>query len=279
MEAVMNQSFVKDLAIPPRPEIVSLLFEEMSRDEPDLRRITGRIAADVGLSAAMLKVANSPAIGLTRKARSIAQAVDVLGMRNVASIATGLAIRHALGAGDKSSDMLRFWDTAEKSAVICARLARRLRGIPGDEAYTFGLFHDCGIPLLMRQHPRYKETLARANRSGDRSFCAIEEEDIGTHHGAVGYFLARSWQLSDVVCKAVLWHHDLEMFDDPQMPDAVRNFIGIGHIAEHVQHLSMRSTVDIEWAKFEVSLRRHFALTEEDFLNLVDDAQEALAGE
>jgi HD-like signal output (HDOD) protein len=251
----------------------------MSRDVPALRRISKNISADVGLSAAMLKAVNSSAFGLATKARSIAQAVDILGMRNVSSIATGLAIRHALGSGDKNSDMTRFWDTAEKSALVCAHLARRLRGIPSDEAYTFGLFHDCGIPVLMGHHPRYKETLARANRSTDRSFVAVEEADIGTHHCAVGYFLARSWHLSDALCQGILWHHDREMFDDPQVPDAVRNFIGIAHIADHMQHLAIRSTVDVEWGKFAESVLRHFALTEEDFINLVDGTQEALQGE
>jgi len=274
----LEQAFVKNLAIPPRPQVVSMLFEEMSRDEPDLRRVAKVISADVGIAGAMLKTVNSSAFGLSRKATSVAQAIDLLGMRNVSGIATGLAIRHSIsGAANAALD--RFWDSAEKTAIISAHLARVLREVPADEAYTLGLFHDCGIPLLLRQFPAYKETLARANRSAERSFTQTEEAEVGTHHAAVGYFLARSWHLSEPLSMAILRHHDIEAFADASVPGAVRSFIGIIHLAEHIQHLMMRSTVDVEWVKFEAVVLRHFSLGEEDFINLVDGAQESLQAE
>ena len=235
MECTLDQDFVRSLTIPPRPEIVAVLFEEMSRDVPDLRRISKSISADVGLSAAMLKVVNSPAFNLVQKARSITQAVELLGMRNVSGIATGLVIRHALAGGEKDAAMIRFWDTAEKTALICAISRNPCAAFRATRPTPSTCSHDCGIPLLMRRYPQYKETLARANRSGDRSFAQVEEEDVGTHHGAVGYFRARSWSLPDTMCQAILSHHDLGMYDDPEVADAVRNFVGIGHIAEHVE--------------------------------------------
>ncbi|MDK9723412.1 MAG: HDOD domain-containing protein [Sterolibacteriaceae bacterium MAG5] len=274
-EAMLSQDLVRNLAIPPRPEIVNVLFEEMSRDEPDLARVGQKIAADVGLAAAMLKVANSALFGGSGRARSVYQAIDLLGMRNVSSIATGLVIRHSLGGG-KNAALERFWDTAEKVAMICAYLAKALRGIPVDEAYTLGLFHDCGIPLLMERFPNYRETLARANRAPDRSFFSVEDEEIGTNHGAVGYFLARSWSLHDDLCNAIRWHHEPDVFRDSEVSETVRNYVGLIHLAQHVQHRQMRSTTDVEWSKFVDVVLGHFALGEEDFINLVDGAQESL---
>lgn len=273
-ETMLSQDLVRNLAIPPRPEIVTVLFEEMSRDEPDLGRVGQKIAADVGLAAAMLKVANSALFGGAGRARSVSQAIDLLGMRNVSSIATGLVIRHSLGGKDAA--LQRFWDTAEKVAMVCAYLARTLRGIPVDEAYTLGLFHDCGIALLMNRFTNYRETLARANRAADRSFFSVEDEDIGTNHGAVGYFLARSWCLHDDLCNAIRWHHEPDIFVDADVCDTVRSYVGIIHLAQHVQHRQMRSTTDVEWNKFADAVLAHFALGEEDFINLVDGAQESL---
>lgn len=278
LENTLDQEVVRHLTIPPRPDIVSVLFEEMSRDEPDLGRVSKRIAADVGLAAAMLKAANSPAFGLNRKVRSVAQAVDFLGMRNVSGIATGLVIRHALSGKDKNSGSEHFWDAAEKTALICARLARKLRGIPVDEAYTFGLFHDCGIPLLMRRFPGYDDTLRRANLDDERSFATVEEDDVGTHHGAVGYFLTRSWQLPDDFCRAILWHHDTEVFADGEVAEPVRNFVGIVHLAEHILNLLVYESATIEWSRFAAPVLRHFGLDNEDFIDLVDEAREAIAG-
>lgn len=271
----LDQDFLSRLAIPPRPEIVSVLFQEMSRDEPDLGRVSRQISADVGLAAAMLKIVNSPAFGRDTKARSVAQAVSMLGMRNVSSIATGLAIRQSLGGGAQGG-FERFWDTAEKVALGCSYLAQALRGIPVEEAFTVGLFHDCGIPMLMRRFPNYREALELANRTGDRSFFDIENEAVGTDHGVVGYFLARSWNLDDDLSQALLRHHEVDLFASDDAGDRLRNYVGIIHFAQHIHHRQMRSTVDVEWLKFKPAVLAHFALSEEDYINLVDGAQEAV---
>lgn len=276
MDLASYESVLRDLAIPPRPQVVTTLFEEMSKDSPNLNRITQAIAADVALSAGMLRAANSPLFGLSRKVSSIAQAVKVLGLKHVTNIATGLAIRFALSGGDKGKSFERFWDTAEKTALTCHYLAGRLRGIAADEAYTYGLFHDCGIPVLMQRFPRYQDTLKRANESAGVAFTKVEEVETGTSHGILGYFLGRSWLLSEDMCQAILLHHEVRAFDDSATPDAVRNLVGIGHLAEHIQHETMRSAEDLEWHKFESAVMAHFALTEEDFLNLVDGAQAML---
>lgn len=266
-----------DLSIPPRPQVMLVLMEEMAREEPDLKRIQQAIQADPGLAGAMLKAVNSPAFGLVRKATSIAQAISLLGLRNINAIVSGLAVRQALQSG-KDAGMERFWDTAEKVALIGAELAHRLRGIPPDEAYTLGLIHDCGIPLLMQRFPAYRETLACANRGEGDGFSQIEERDIGTHHGAVGYFIARSWRLPDALCQAILWHHDQEVFDETrQISDAIRNFVGVVHLAQHIHHIRTRSVVDVEWERFSAPILAHFALNEEDYLNLVDAVQDKLA--
>jgi HD-like signal output (HDOD) protein len=253
-----------------------VLMEEMPREEPDLKRVTRAIQADPGLAGAMLKVVNSPAFGLSRKATSIAQAVGLLGLRNISTISSGLALRHAM-ADPNNTAMERFWDTAEKVALICAELARRLRGIAPDEAYTLGLFHDCGIPLLMARYPGYRDTLARANRGEGESFDKIEEAEIGTHHAAVGYFVARSWHLPETLSKAILWHHEPEVFAEGSgIPDPVRNFVGLVQFAAHIHHDRMRSVADVEWERFGAKVLAHFGLGDEDYLNLIDGMQETL---
>lgn len=272
IEVELNQDFVRNLTIPPRPEVVSRLFEEMSRDEPELSRVGDLIRADAGMAAAMLKAANSSAFGLARKVKSVPQAIEFLGMRNVSNIATGLAIRHALGGGGSDARHRNFWDKAEHMALVGAAFARTLRGIPVDEAYTFGLFHDCGIPLLMRQFKRYEETLARGLETDNPT--ASEEAAHGTHHGIVGYFLARSWQLPNDFCRAVLWHHDVEVFADMEVGETVRNLVGVAHIAEHILNLMLCGAAKPEWERFGAPVLAHFGLGEEDVLNLADEARE-----
>jgi len=267
-------ALVKDLAIPPRPQVVSVLFEEMSKDVPDLLRITKQISADVGLAAAMLKAVNSPLFRRSRSITSVSKAVDLLGLRNVSGIATGLVIRHAIGGGDKAPGLERFWDSAEKVALACGFLARHLRGIPVDEAYSYGLFHNCGIPLLLRRFPNYREVLIRANNDPEAaSFTDVEDQAIGTNHAVVGYFMARSWQLAESMSQAILYHHDLGVFaGEHSLPVATLNFIALGHMAERIDFLASRTAEDVEWDRVKRKVLRHFGLNEEEFAELADDA-------
>lgn len=259
---------IGSLQIPPRPEVVTALMEEKDREEPNFKRIAKLITADVSLSAMMIKTVNSPAFGLDRKLASVPQALHLIGLKQVTSVATALVMRN-LSSGGSSASLERFWDSAEKVALICARTAKQL-SMATDEAYSYGLFHNCGIPLLMQHFPHYKEVLIAANCEEGMSFTACEEADVGTSHATVGYFLARSWNLPDELCQAILRHHELEVFDVTIVGDHMLDFIAIGHLAEHVHHLSARSSEDIEWRKFEDAVLKHFGLSDGDYQDIVE---------
>ena len=260
---------IGSLQIPPRPEVVTALMEEKAREEPNFQRIAKLIKADVGLSAAMIKVVNSAAFGLNQKLASVPQALHLLGLQQVTSIATALVVRSMSGGGSSAS-LERFWDSAEKVALICARTAKKVQGIAPDEAYSYGLFHNCGIPLLMQHFPNYKGALIAANSDEGKSFTACEEAAVGTGHATVGYFLARSWNLPNELCQAILRHHELDVFDVTKAGDHMLDYIAIGHLAEHVHHLSARNGEDIEWGKFEDAVLNHFGLTDEDYQDIVE---------
>lgn len=272
----ITESVMKDLAIPPRPAVVLMLQEELARDEPDLAKIKRTIGGDVGLAATILRAVNSAAFGLSRKIGSVPQAIDIIGLRNVSNIAVAMALRQQMTKSGASLE--RFWDTSEKVAQLCAFIAKRVRGIQPDEAYTYGLFHNCGIAVLMHRFPDYRDALIEANRTGDQRFTSVEERVVGTNHAVVGYFLARSWSLNPELCRAILLHHELDVFTGEAKDDLTSlSFVGIGHLGEHIHHKMTRSSQDTEWAKFSAEVLDHFGLDNEDFLNLVDDAEEEIA--
>jgi len=274
MELENYEAVLRDLAIPPRPEVVTVLFEEMSRDHPDLNRVTKVIVGDPGLSAGMLRAANSPFFGLSRRLSSVVQAINVLGLKHVANIATGLAIRHALKGGGNGQSFEKFWNAAEQTGLLCHFIARSLRGIAADEAFTYGLFHDCGIPVLIQRFPAYKDALKQGSETGAGT--GPEESVTSTSHAILGYFLTRSWLLPDHLCQAILLHHDLPAFTDPATPGAVRNLIAVGHLAEHIQQRWLGNAPGSEWNRYEPAVTAHFGLTEEDLKNLIDEALTAL---
>ena len=89
-------ALVRDLGVPPRPQMLEEIALEMSRPRPEPLRIARAVAHDVALTAAVLKLVNAPAAGLARRAQSLGQAVQMLGLERVMGMVAGLVRRKAL---------------------------------------------------------------------------------------------------------------------------------------------------------------------------------------
>lgn len=267
---------LRTITIPPCPAVVAALLEESRRPEVDFQKIIRLVNGDLGLAAAMMKTANSPFFGLRSKVQTVQQAAAVLGLKNVINIVNGLALQRALTPQGVS--MERFWERSNYHAMVSARLARRIPGLDRDDAYTFGLFHDCGIPILMQRFPAYKETLALANRSS-RPAWEMENERHGTDHIAVGAMLARNWQLPAFVVHAIRVHHDFEVLGESGsgLPDEVRALAATSLVADHVIARFLDAPEESEWMAHGADALDYLSLDGEELEDFRADMEEELA--
>lgn len=255
------------ITIPPRPSVVGAIAEERDRDFPNLKRVSDLIAADVALAAAVLKLVNSPLYGLRRHISDIGQAVGVLGMANVATLVTGLVLRTNV----PSLGLDRFWDSAARTAMIAAFLAKRLGCIAASDAHLFGLFRDCGIPLMLQRFSNYKDTLRLANAEAGRVFTEVEDACHATNHALVGSLLAANWKLSEDLRVAIRSHHELDAFQRGLSTQAM-NLVAIGLIAEHIENGYSRLSSSCEWDKLGQATMGHLMLSADDLEELSKDA-------
>lgn len=240
-------SLIKDIPIPPRPLVVQQMQEEMSRPEPDLRRLASIVGQDIGLTVAVLKMVNSPFYGLSRPAESIEQAVGLIGLKQLGILVTALALRNML-KGDANT-LGRFYDTSARRAAAMTRVAKVTGLVDVAQAQTFGLFCDVGIPMLMHRFPNYVETLKEANVNTTSSFTAIEQARHHTDHGLVGALMAKTWGLSSTVVLAIRVHHDYEVFMDPKIPSDVARLISMNILAEEAIQRYAQIHDNAEWSK------------------------------
>ncbi len=269
---------LRGVDIPPCPAVLTRLQKESASPNASLSVIATIIGEDVALSASVLKVANSTAFGLSRKVSTVQQALPVLGMRAVSSLVAGIVLKNSLSAAN-SPRLDRFWDSTTRVAQLCSRLTREFRGVPADLAYTFGLFHDCGIAVLMRRIPDYRETLQLANNSGDRSFTDIEDERHATNHAVLGYLLTRNWGLSEDICNATLLHHDLSIFEAAADATAAkaRTLVSLAALAAYYVNSYQRLAEDSTWQRARTVVTTHLGINDNDLFDLRDMAFETLA--
>ncbi len=150
----MLEGSLKDIGIPPRPLILERISHEMLQPEPDYKRLSSVISADVSLSASLIKTANSPFFGYRGRVRSISEALMMLGLDVASRAIAGIILRQAFPA---SPHLVRFWDASARIARLSGWLTQYLGNhkLRPDDAYTFGLFRDCGIPILHLRFPDY----------------------------------------------------------------------------------------------------------------------------
>lgn len=244
---------IRNIGIPPRPTILTRIHSEMGKDEPDFRMLADIISSDVALSAGIMKVANSPFFAFSKKVRSVPEALLVLGLKVTVQTIAGIELKKTF---PNVPSLERFWDSAARTAHLCSWLAHRLQDrmrTRPDDAYTFGLFRDCGIPVLMIPFPEYAAILKRANNAKESNFTAIEDEALSINHALVGAELAEDWLLPEEISQAILHHHDVAALaaDAPSaLPKGAPELIAIAHVVEYLIQQTMGWNKTEEWPKF-----------------------------
>jgi HD-like signal output (HDOD) protein len=149
------EKILGSISLPACPAIMLDIMSEARKEEPDFNRIARQVGTDPGLSASVLKLVNSPAFRLGSNIGSIHQAVTVLGLKKVLLAVNNLFLRNSVKAVSSSAKAFleKFWDKSSCTAEASMMLARVFPGISAEDAYTIGLFHDSGIPVLMQRFP------------------------------------------------------------------------------------------------------------------------------
>ena len=242
---------IRQIGIPPRPQILERISAEMQRDEPDLRALAKIISADVSISGSLLKIVNSPFYGMRQKVRTVQDAISLLGLATTGATIAGIVLRHVLPPMPK---LERFWDASARIAQISGWLAQELGvqdGVRPEYAYTFSLFRDCGIPIMMRKFPDYFDTLALANAEAERSVTEIEDHRHPTNHAVIGSLLGQSWWLAEDTCQAIRHHHDFVTLraGGGALPPRARRLIALSHLAEMLVQHNTGLSKSCEWHK------------------------------
>ena len=202
------ERIARETGIPPCPAVVTRLLRETREDDPDFQRIGKLIAADVGLAATVLNLANSPFYGLRTKAGSVHHAITMLGVSTIAQLVVRLVLRQAFPTAS-GSEAERYWKTSTATATIGAHIARETRRSDSEMSHTYILFRDCGLLILMQRSKDYAVLLRGMPLLADGSIQGVEIERFGATHAQIGAQLARAWHLSESLANAIGRHHDV----------------------------------------------------------------------
>ena len=281
--ATLLEGAIRDIGIPSRPTILDRINAEMHKDEPDFHHLAHIIASDVGLGAGLIAIANSPYFGFRGRARSVNEALMMLGLDVAGRAIAGLILRKVFPS---SPAMERFWDASAMVGRLSGWLAQKSdhgHKVRADDAYTFGLFRDCGIAILMNRFPQYPTVLKHANGELEMSFTAVEEKEYPTNHAVVGSMLSQSWWLPEEITMAIRHHHDYVVLQQiegsVEIPPTSRSLIATAQLAEHLlqHHTGMSKTR--EWEKAGAICLDLLGLEEDDLPSIYEESAFVIASD
>jgi HD-like signal output (HDOD) protein len=267
---------VKDIVIPPCPELLVQLQAELGLADPDPHAVANIAAGDVAMTAALLRIANSPLYARREPVSSVAQAVSMLGVRPTASVLMGFLLRSAIRID--STLIEHFWESSTRRSMAMAHIARQMYNLDVEVAKTCGLFFHVGIPVMLQGVRGYGGTLVEAMARQDRTFIQTENAAHRTDHAVVGALVAKTWRLPQVIVHAVRLHHDFAALNDDNIPLNVRQLVAIAAIADYLVSRHEGVQEQREWTEHGAQCLAFLQIGEEEVENWVDALYPAFEG-
>ncbi len=197
-------------SLPSFPSLYVEIMKELSAEEPSVESIAGVIARDPGMTAKMLQIVNSAAIGLSRKVGNPFEAVQFLGLGTVRSLVLSAHIFSCFEQTDlKGFSVTQLWDHGMKCGRLACMIMQFEQAEPSDveDAYIAGMLHDIGKLMLADGLPdQFQQALTLAAER-NLHLHEAELEVFGATHAGVAAYLLGLWGLPASIVEAVAFHH------------------------------------------------------------------------
>ncbi len=150
---VYRDIIADNAALPSLPDVAHRIRRAMQDDDHDFETIARIVQTDVGVTASLIRMANSPLYYRRQPAMDVRAAIGRLGMAGTRDYVTICAMRGMYEARTTAvrALMKSLWEQSSELAALSAVLASLSRHFAPDTAMLAGLLQDVGaLPLLWR---------------------------------------------------------------------------------------------------------------------------------
>ncbi len=255
------------IRIPAQPRVLDELRKLMARKEMDVRLLARTINQDPGLTALLFQVVGNAAYRQHQPFETVEQILHAVGIRQTFNLVQAIALRSAGDLRKHRAVYEAYWARSHaigQLAMLIADERIAVCNIFPDQAYLAGVFHDCGVPLLMQRFPTYCQEM-HLGEAGRWIDLAEEDRKFNTDHCVIGYLVARHWCLPDFICDAIRYHHAI---GELGMHDA-RSMVAILLLAVEIHYRTMHAA-NPEWERVKAEVLPELGLDEDSLPEFVD---------
>lgn len=195
----------------PSPKGAALAIIRLTRkDDCSLAELAHAIKADPAFVGRLIKTANSVQAGARRAVASIHDALNILGIPAVRSLALSFSlVSNYRGGACANFDYGRFWSRSLVCAIAFQAMAVRTRAAPADEAFSIGLLARVGELALATLFPNEYSALL-ATDGGGKALNQRESDAFALNHAEMTVAMMLDWGLPRLFVEPVFEHEALD---------------------------------------------------------------------
>jgi putative nucleotidyltransferase with HDIG domain len=197
-------------------------------DDPgvSVSQIEAILRHDAGLTANIIKLANSAYFGIPSKVGSVRQALLILGLKRLIQMVIASCVSAIMDKPIPGYDLPpgELWRHSIAVSVAAEGLVKELGIGASEEIFTAALLHDVG-KLVLGTFVADEFTEIEAVLKQDFSLEEAEERVLGNNHADIGAQILARWFLPSDIVNAVRWHHT------PESADKTDPMLDIVHVA------------------------------------------------
>ncbi len=210
--------------LPSIPELYLELKAALREESVEPRVLGAIIQKDIGMTAKILKLVNSPFFGLRRVVSDAQDAVAYLGIDTIKTLVLSNAIFEQSKAFQTQvfniSDLWHHSMTVAAGAKAIAK-AEGLERALVEESFVGGILHDVGVLILASNFPETYDKVAGLVLSEKILIPTAEQELFGVTHAEVGAYLLGLWGLPAPILNIVSLHHRVHLQDEGRVTSLI----------------------------------------------------------
>ena len=213
------------------PQSLLEIIQAVENEDWSAKSIAEVITRDPGLTARVLRMANSTYYRRGADIATVNRAVVVLGASMVKCLALSATIFNPPSElKDKFDYDIRSLYTHYLSTAIAARQISEATGLAKpEEAFTAGLLHDLGMIYILKVAPMEYAQILKQYESGT-GLVKLERETFDTDHAEIGYLISRRWKLPAALQNAIGNHHRITEYENFSDYDKLDQVIALANL-------------------------------------------------
>jgi len=196
--------------LPSVPAVYFRVLKELQSPTTTVEKIAGIVSTDPAMTAKLLQLVNSAFFGISRSIANPAEAVQLLGIATVRSLALSIHVFRVFEQSEAGSSRLqRIWTHSLGTGLAAKKIAQIASGEPhlADEAFISGLLHDLGKLMLSSNRASDYQKAADLACQKHLTIAEAEQEIFGASHADIGAYLLGLWGLPVPIVEGVALHH------------------------------------------------------------------------